>query len=270
MSLIDRHLAAWRDGDPDAAATVHSFVDPDTDKPLTGHALAEHARGFMARFPGGFEFTRVTPAAATWTLTTAHRDSYLGMPGTGAELTITGTDLLTEDAGELHVHRHFDRLAIAEAIGYTPRFVPRSDGAREFGVSSRTPGSPGTPGAMALTWLSVRDDDEAADVDLLSVEVVKSMRAARGFLGVGTFDIGDRKYTLTAFDKPESIRSIHARAHQRAMRRFFRGGLCTGAYTSVWTLAKESHFARCADCGSMAAAERPCDCGWTPTTDPLF
>ncbi|MGW5050515.1 ester cyclase [Actinokineospora sp. NPDC004072] len=270
MTPIERHLAAWRTGDPDAAAAVASFVDPDTDKPLSGHALAAHARGFMTRFPGGFEFTRVAAGCAEWTVTTAHRDAYLGIPGTGAEITFSGTDVLTEDAGELHVHRHFDRLAVAEALGYQGRFVPRSDGTREFGVSSRSPGSPGTPGALALTWLSVRDGDEAADVDLLSVEVVKSMRAARGFLGVGTFDIGDRKYTLTAFDRPESVRSIHARAHQRAMRRFFRGGLCTGAYTSVWTLAKESHFARCADCGAMAAAGKPCDCGWTPAADPLF
>ncbi|MGX7825650.1 nuclear transport factor 2 family protein [Actinokineospora sp. 24-640] len=267
---VERHLAAWRDGDPDAAAAaVASFTDPDTDKPLSGHALAAHAREWLARFPGTFEFT-VDGPVVSWTLTAAHRDSYLGMPGTGAELVVTGVDVLTEREDGLHVRRGFDRLAVAEALGYTAKFVPREDGDREFGVSTRTPGRPGTPGAITLTWLDVRDDDEGADVDLLSVEVVKALRASRGFLGAGTFDIGNRKYTLTAFDKPDSVRAVHARAHQRAMRRFFKGGLCTGAYTSVWTLARESHFARCGGCDTMTAAGKTCDCGWTPDPETLF
>ncbi|GAA4443953.1 hypothetical protein GCM10023148_50960 [Actinokineospora soli] len=268
--MTDQHRAAWHGGDPDAAAAaVVTFADPDTDKPLHGHALAAHAADFMARFPGEFTFTGGGDVL-TWTLTAAHRAPYLGIPATGAALTISGVDVVTRDDEGLHVRRHFDRVAVAEALGHQARFVPRQDGDQEFGTSSRTPGRPGTPGALTLTWLDVRDDDESADVDLLSHEVVKSLKATKGFLGVGTFDIAGRKYTLTAFDKPESVRSVHARPHQRAMRRFFKSGLCAGAYTSVWTLDRESHHARCPTCGETATQARACGCGWTPDPHPLF
>ncbi len=275
----ERYLTAWRDGDAEAvASTVDSYADPDTPDPLSGPPLAAHVGEMFARFSGlalAIENTAVAgdTAVITWTLTAVHRAAYLGIPGTGGDIRVTGTDVLSTRDGTVHVRRYFDRLAVTAALGYQARFVPESAGDTEFGISSRTSsGRVEQPGALTLTWLDVRDEAEGADVDLLSVEVVKSLRATSGFLGVGTFDIGTRKYTLTAFDKPESVRSVHARAHQRAMRRFFRSGLCTGAFTSVWTLARESYYARCADCGAMiaAGAEQPCDCGWTPEPDPLF
>ncbi|MFC7612587.1 hypothetical protein ACFQV2_01890 [Actinokineospora soli] len=71
--MTDQHRAAWHGGDPDAAAAaVVTFADPDTDKPLHGHALAAHAADFMARFPGEFTFTGGGDVL-TWTLTAAHR-----------------------------------------------------------------------------------------------------------------------------------------------------------------------------------------------------
>ncbi|MEQ3550190.1 nuclear transport factor 2 family protein [Pseudonocardia nematodicida] len=270
-STIEAYLAAWSDGDPDAvAAACASFTDPDTGGPVSGTALAGHAAVFLARFPGKFEFERHGPVL-TWRLTAAHRGAYLGIPATGGEIVVDGVDVLTPTAGGVVVRRSFDRLAVAEALGQSPRFVPAdTQGETAFGVSSRTPGRPGEPGALTLTWLEVRDDAESAEVDLLSVEIVKSLRASSGFLGAATLDIGSRKYTLSAFDRPESVRAVHARPHQRAMRKFFRGGLCTGAYTGVWAPVRESHYGRCPDCAAMTAAGTACDCGRRPEAQPLF
>ncbi|MDR8412914.1 ester cyclase [Nonomuraea sp. 3-1Str] len=269
----EAHLDAWRAGDAGAvAAAVATYEDPDSGGALAGAALAEHVTRTTARFRNArFAVDRVTgdadAATVSWTLLADHRESYLGMPATGGAVTVSGADLVTRDERGVHVRRLFDRLALAEALGYTARFVPGADEAREFGVSARAAtGRTDKPGALVLTWLEIRDDAEAADVDLLSVEIVKSLRSSKGFLGVTTFDIGARKFTLSAFDRPESLRAVHARPHQRAMRRFFKGGLCTRVHTSVWYPATIRDYARCPACGTVVAAgkDAACACGWAP------
>jgi predicted ester cyclase len=279
IATVGAWTAAWAARDAEAAAgAVGTFTDPDTPEPVSGDGLAAHLTAMFARFPDlTLEFA--TPADAgdtvvvSWTLAGTQRGGYLGIPGTGGQAGVSGVDVCTLVDGVVHVRRHFDRVALAASLGYTPRFVPGSDDVQEYGFAARTTSAKHTlPGAITLTWLDFRDDAESTELDLLSIEVVRSLRASRGFLGTSNLEIGNRKYTLTAFDKPESIRAVHARPHQRAMRRFFRGGLCTGAYTSVWTLDRQSVYLRCPDCASMveASEEKPCDCGAVLTIPPLF
>ncbi|GAA0974257.1 hypothetical protein GCM10009555_030260 [Acrocarpospora macrocephala] len=272
--IAEAHLEAWRNADPAAvAAAVTGFQDPDTAGSLAGDALAAHAAAVLDRFRNlRLQVEQVTgdadAATVWWTIEADHRATYLGMPAVGRAVRFAGTDLVTADG---RVRRCFDRLAVAEALGYTARFVPAADEVREFGVSARAASSrTDRPGAFTLTWLEVRDEAEAADVDLLSVEIVKGLRTSKGFLGVATFDIGDRKYTLTAFDRPESVRAVHARPHQRAMRRFFKAGLCTRALTSVLIPEAIREYARCADCGTVVKHGAACGCGWTPDDVPLL
>ncbi|QYC42704.1 SnoaL-like polyketide cyclase [Nonomuraea coxensis DSM 45129] len=275
--LAQDHLRAWCDGDPEAvAATAASYADPDSGGVLSGPALAAHAAATLARFRGpGFETGHLVgdadAAVLGWTLRADHREPYLGMPATGGRAEVSGTDLVTVDGRGAHVRRSYDRLALAESLGYTARFVPAADEVREFGVSARA-GSARTerPGALVLTWLEVRDDAEAAEVDLLSVEIVKSLRAARGFLGLTTFDLGDRKYTLSAYDRLESVRAVHARPHQRAMRRFFKSGLCERVHTSVWRPVSARDYARCPGCAATVRTDAACGCGWTPAAVPTL
>ncbi|MEU4575393.1 MULTISPECIES: ester cyclase [Nonomuraea] len=275
--LAEAHLEAWGSGDAEAvAATAATYADPDTGAPLAGEALAAHAAATLSRFRNArFDVERVTgdesAAAVSWRLTADHREPYLGMPATGGAVAVDGVDLVTAGADGPHVRRTFDRLALAAALGHTARFTPGSDGTREFGVSARAAtGRTERPGALVLTWLEIRDDAEAADVDLLSVEIVKSLRATRGFLGVTTFDVGGRKFTLSAFDRPESMRAVHARPHQRAMRRFFRSGLCTRVHTSVWYPASARDYARCPTCEQVVASGTACGCGWIPDDAPTL
>ncbi|AOS61970.1 SnoaL-like polyketide cyclase [Actinoalloteichus hymeniacidonis] len=281
--IVQRHLTAWQDGDPAAVAdSVATFSDPDTEEPLGGAALAAHAERVFAQFAGlKIEVEQQVPsptvALVSWRLTADHRSAYLGMPATGGTVSVRGTDVFTVDETGVHVVRTFDRLAVAAALGFEARFTPQADGDRQFGVSSRTPvGRTARPGVLALTWLDVRDDAEAADVDLLSVEVVKSLRASKGFLGAATFDIGNRKFTMTAYDREESVRAVHARPHQRAMRRFFKSGLCTRALTSIWVPTAIREYARCPECDTVVTMHQAedgigvCDCGWSPEPEPLL
>ncbi|GAA4536433.1 MULTISPECIES: ester cyclase [Nonomuraea] len=271
--VVEAQLAAWSAGDPAAvAATVASYADPDSGGVLSGDGLAGYAARVLGRFAGQrFLVERMVggedEVAVFWTLRADHRGAYLGMPATNGTVTVSGTDLVTLDHDGAHVRRSYDRLALAEALGYAARFVPAADETRQYGMSARVPtGRTERPGALVLTWLEIRDDAEAADVDLLSVEIVKSLRASRGFLGAATFDAGDRKFTLSAFDRPESLRAVHARPHQRAMRRFFRSGLCTRVHTSVWYPASARDYARCPSCAAVVATREgaACACGWTP------
>ncbi|MFI9008206.1 ester cyclase [Actinosynnema sp. NPDC053489] len=282
MDLIEtagRWTAAWRDRDPAAVAdAVAEFADPDTPEPVGGPDLVAHVEAVLTRFPD-LVLDFAAPADAgdtavlTWTLTATHRAAYLGVPGIGGTATVVGADVLTVVDGEVRVRRHFDRVALAASLGQSAKFVPSRDDLREYGVSARTPsGKTAHPGVLAFTYLDFRDDVEGPEIDLLSTEVVKSLRPSRGFLGFASFEMGGRKYTLTAFDRPESLRAVHGKPHQRALRKFFRGDLCTGAYTSVWTLDRASVHVRCADCGEMVdvSAGRTCSCGTTPTAGPLF
>lgn len=280
MDLTDlarRWTEAWRAGDPAAvAAVVAAFTDPDTDGEVRGPDLAAHLDTTLTRF-GDLVLDFAEPVVAgdtvvlNWKLTAAHRAAYLGVPAVGDPVSVDGVDILTAGAAGPTARRHFDRLALVESVGYTAHFVPARDEVREYGTSNRmSTGRPVNPGVLSLTWLDSRDLEEAAEVDLLGVEVIRSMAASRGFLGAGAFTIGTRKYTLAAFDRMESVRAVHARPHQRALRRFFRSGLCTGAYTSVWSLERDSLYIRCAGCGSMAAAGGACDCGDTTAADVLF
>ncbi|TKK84007.1 hypothetical protein FDA94_31235 [Herbidospora galbida] len=274
--IAEAHLEAWRSADPAAvAATAAQFQDPDTGGWLSGDALAAHAAAVLERFRNPrLQVEQVTGDADAvtvwWTLEADHRDSYLGIPGAGGVVRIAGTDLVTAEG---RVRRSFDRLAVAGALGYRAAFVPAADEVREFGVSARAASSrTDRPGAFTLTWVEVGGPAEAAEVDLLSVEIVKGLRASKGFLGVATFDVGDRKYTLAAFDRPESVRAVHARPHQRAVRRFFRAGLCARALTSVLIPEVVREYARCADCGTVVRLGdgAACGCGWTPGDVPLL
>ncbi|SDF44880.1 conserved hypothetical protein, steroid delta-isomerase-related [Lentzea fradiae] len=282
MDLIEtaaRWAAAWRERDATAIADlVADFADPDTPEPVAGADLVAHVEAVLTRFPDlVLDFAPAVgadgTAVLTWTLTGTHRAPYLGIPGTGGVARADGVDVLSVVDGGVRVRRHFDRVALASSLDHTARFLLSHDEVQEYGISARTSaGRTDYPRVLTFTYLDFRDDVEGAEVDLLSTEVVKSLRASKGFLGVGTFEIGSRKYTISAFDRPESVRAVHARPHQRSLRKFFRGGLCTGAYTSVWVLERESFHLRCPDCEEMvdAGVGKTCACGTTPTPDPLF
>jgi hypothetical protein len=273
------HLDAWQAGDPDAVAgSVDSYQDPDTVGAVTGDDLVRHSADFLHRFRDArFELRHVladeTVAVLGWTMTGEHRAPYRGVPATNTALTINGVDTVERVGETVRVTRQFDRLAVLEALGYQGRAMPVDESDRHFGTSSRTlTGRTGRPGALVFTSLQIRDGAESAEVDLLVSPIVTALRASRGFLGMSTFDVGDRKFTLSAFDNPASVRAVHGRQHQRAIRRFFSGGLCLRSMTSVWEPTSVHDFARCPSCGAVVAVHKgpTCECGWSAPDDSLL
>ncbi|KID30439.1 SnoaL-like polyketide cyclase [Prauserella sp. Am3] len=267
--LARRWLDAWRAGNvADVLALTESFSDPDTGGALSGARLEAHLEAVFDRFPQWQMEADPAAAAATehtivldWTVTAAQRGTYLGMPAAGGHASVSGVDVLRRVGERVAVTRHFDRLALAESLGHAARFLPRTADGFQYGISMGAgTGRAIAPGALTLTWLDVADEAEGADVNQLTYEVVKSLRHSKGFLGAAIFEIGDRRYTLSVFDSLSAVRAVHARPHQRAMRRFFRGGLCTGAYTSVWSLERDSLYLRCPVCHEVVSADQTCSC----------
>lgn len=268
---------AWHAGDLDAiTAAMESFADPDRPEPVRGPALREQLAAFLDAFPRPrFQVTGMLESgghgAVFWELTVTHRGAYRGIAPTGAEVHLTGVDEYRTSGGRLCVTRYFDRTALCAQLDEAR--VAAAAGF-EFGTSERlTGGRPGVPGAMTLTRVSVRDGAESAKVDQLTAEILKAVKPSKGFLGGFTVGVGTDKYTVSAFTDTDAVRAVHNRAHQRAMRRFFTGGLCTGSLVSVWTPVSSTEYLRCAGCAAVrrhSADEPGCACGEQPSTRPVI
>ncbi len=261
------YLEAWRSGDLDAVtAAMTSFADPDHPEPLTGPAMRDHVASFLRAFPRPrFVARRVvwdgSGGAVFWTMDAVHRDAYRGIAPTGAQVRLAGVDELAGGA----VARYFDGTALTGQL-----HAARESGGFEFGTSSRLAGgSPGVPGALALTRLTVRDGEEAAKVEQLTAEVLKVLKPSKGFLGGMTVDLGPDRYTVSAFTDAAAVRAVHSRAHRRAVRRFFTGGLCVGSLVSVWAPVSTHEFTRCT-CGEVTRADQTCRCGAKPPPRPAI
>lgn len=269
LGAIARDLVdAWGTGDLDRiAGRIGWYRDPLTDG-VAGPDLAHHAQRWRDELdPGEWQVLDVaegsSSVALTWSVEVTHRGRVLGAAPTGRTVTLTGTDVVTDDDAGVRVVRHIDLPAWADALGHEVVLRPRDTDAQRFGSASRIPvDSDAEVGALALTWLGVRAESEADDVDRLSVEVFRALRASKGFLGAVTVDIGDRKYTLSAFDSLDSVRSVQNRAHRRAVRKFFSGRLCSEAVVTTWAAASSARFRRCTGCDDLVPPDADtCECG---------
>jgi hypothetical protein len=128
------------------------------------------------------------------------------------------------------------------------------------------------PGAISLTLLEARSDEEVAEVRARSREVVTALLGATGFIGfVGTV-VGRRMYTMTARETPEDARRIRSEpTHRAAVGRFFGPDVAAGGHTGVWVPEHlNGQPVRCTACGSMQRAAVMCSCGAALLAPPAF
>ncbi len=283
--LTDRMYQALNQRDlPAVAAMVGTYQDPDLAEPVRGDELCRHLDGALRGLAGlRFDPRRLLVqgdhAAVFWDLhpaagTTATEGVATAAGGSRAVGTRTGVDEVQRLGGDrLAVRRTFDRLAAlpapepASTAASGPTAAPepgREPGTSARFTTGRTGGAASAAGALVLTRLSTRDPAESNVVDQLSVEVIRALRASRGFAGAMTADIGLDKYTFSAFTDPAAVRAVHGRAHQRAVRRFFQGGLCQRSTISVWVPASRHEYVRCDGCAAVQPVPPQgaiCGCG---------
>lgn len=275
--IVDSYFDAWNDHDPEGVVASlldgATYTDPTVvAEPLSGDALADHVQGLLDGFPDlSFEIIDIGPPVggvvfARWLMTGTNLGSYRGAPPTGREVRLEGIDVITlTDGGLSSVEGYFDRQTMAEQLGLQVLVMPYEAGPFQFGYSLRTStGSQATPGTLTVTWIDVGSPEDAEEVRSISRPLAAEMRELPGFISWIGVGIGNRLYTITAWEDEESARQImEMPRHQEAVKRFFNEDLATAAHTGVWNVSRlNAVWSRCPSCNAMVdVTVDSCGCG---------
>jgi steroid delta-isomerase-like uncharacterized protein len=284
LVVAGRYFDAWNRRDPEAiAATLAddgTYVDPVVSEPLGPSALAEYAAGLFAGFPDlTFAIERHAACdggmvAAEWRMTGTNRGPYMGLPPTGRSVDLPGADLI-EVAGDRvrAVRGFFDSAVVPRQLGLQVVVKPTAIGPLRFGDAVYVSKAPTEPGAMSLTVLEARSEEECEEIRSRSRDIVGELLETSGFISWLGVVVGERMYTITAWESPDDPAVLReSPTHSEAMRAFFGPELARGGQTGVWTPHRlNGMWVRCAACGEMAQGtpEGSCRCGaeLPPTPD---
>lgn len=278
MQIAQNYFAAWNCHDPPAIVALFSeggtYRDPVVASELTGSAIADYAGGLFMAFPDlTFEVVSAAPTeggtvAAQWRMRGTNTGSFAGTPPTGRTVALPGADFITMEAERIRsVQGYFDQKTFVEQVGLQVIVQPYFLGALAFGSSVRMESGKRTkPGAVSLTWMQVRSDEEAQEVRERSVRVIEEMAKMPGFISYASFAVGQRLCTVTAWEDPESPQQLlRGGAHKEAVERTLGPDFSIAFQTGVWVPHHlNSMWVRCTACGRMTDFERwagQCQCG---------
>lgn len=278
IDLCRRYFDAWRRRDAaailDTFAPGGTYTDPTTGGPLAREQFRGYVDGLWSAFPdldfepGSVERAGADRVVGTWRMTGTNTGSMSGLPPTGRRVDLPGVDLIRTGAqGIESVQGYFDSAVVPRQLGLQVVVQPEAIGPFAFGTSTlvRT-GKSLRPGAVALTELIARSDEEVARIRELSRQIAIEMLGQPGFIGLTASVSGRRMTTVSVWDSPESPQqAMRGPAHAQAMSRFFGDGLAEGGSTSVWQpLRFGAQWRRCPACGRMNRLEADsgrCACG---------
>jgi len=149
----------------------------------------------------------------------------------------------------------------------TSQKQPDAIGSFQSGFAVRaTSGSSKVPGAVSLTWIDCRSEEEKEQIMLMATEVAAELTREPGVLSWMGLGVGDRLYTITAWETEEAVRALMRNsAHKEAVKGFFSGDLGAAASTGVWIPHHLNAVrVRCPACGVLtdgAKADGTCGCG---------
>jgi steroid delta-isomerase-like uncharacterized protein len=274
IALAQRYFDAWNAHDGDAIAAT--FADGGTYSDSTvgtldARATAQYANGLFASFPDlTFDLSPIGLSgdglvAAQWLMRGTNTAAFQGLPPTGREIAVPGADFIRLGApGIESVQGYFDTRVLPEQLGLDVIVQPSAIGPFAFGTSAyATNGNGNVPGAFSLTVLEARSEDEEPEVKERSRAIVQELLAMPGFISWIGAVIGNRLYTITAWESADAVKQLrNSAAHTDAMRRFWGPDLAKGGQTGVWTVDHlNGRKVRCGGCGAMVAAAEICRCG---------
>ncbi|HKF17502.1 MAG TPA: nuclear transport factor 2 family protein [Candidatus Dormibacteraeota bacterium] len=244
--VVHRYFDAWNHHDPQGVlatfAEAGTYEDPTTGGPLSGDAIVQMTDQFFKQMPdASFEVVTesLTPdgVAAQWL-----------MRAYGGAVALPGADFITmEGGGILSVRGYFDQKGLRDQMA---KVLPLTFGdVTYFGTGRQT-----RPGAISLTVLNTRTDDERRRVGDLSRQIVTEMAASDNFISFSGLAVGDRMMTLTAWTDAESAhRGAMVPAHRAAIREFYDAGLSgAGGTLSVWTNESMKLLVHCRECDRIS------------------
>ena len=289
MSALDvarRYFAAWNARDAAALAASFSrggtYEDPNTGGPVGVEPLAAYASGLWAAFPD-LEFEEVScretgsrELTLAWIMHGTNRGSLGGLPPTDVRIALPGVDLITVcDDGVERVRGYFDRTTLMEQLGVMSVVQPRAVGPVRFGVCTQVRSeSRADPGAVVLTMIDARTDEEVQRIRDISRRIMLQLTAMPGFLSFQGAVVGRRLTTVTIWESAEAARLVMMEAnHKQAMTDMFGAGMGGAFHSSVWTLQRLGELrVRCPECGGQRDARKSeaCGCGAGRDVRPAF
>ena len=286
LEIVRSYVAAWNLRSSEAVLATFladgTYRDPVTAAPCGGDALAAYLTRLWQSFPDlSFDIVTLSDcgggaAALEWVMRGTNNGPFGTLPPTGRVIELAGADFLTTGHGKLRsVVGYFDSGAIPRQLGLQVLVQPEAAGPFRFGYSVQVQtGKVEAPGAMGITVLEALDETQMGTVREESRAIMAEMLAQSGFIGATAGAIGSRMFTVTAWDRPESVTQLlHSGAHAAAMPAFFGGKRARSGFTSVWVPTRiNPYWVRCGDCGHMAAADAGslCRCGATLPPHPPY
>ena len=285
LAHAQRYFDGWNAHDAEAiAATFASggtYSDPLVQR-LDADATGAYAVGLAAAFPD-LRFELVTASltddgavAAQWVMRGTNSGSFNGLPPTGREIALPGADFITfadDGTGIATVTGYFDGGGVPRDLGLDVIVQPSTIGPWTFGVASRaSAGREAAPGAISLTFLEARSDEEVQEVRTRSRAIVHDLLKVPGFLSFVGVTVGRRMYTLSAWESPEAARAIRADpGHREAVSQMFGPQLASGGQTGIWAPWRLNEpMVRCTACDRMVHAADACACGAALPAPPAF
>jgi steroid delta-isomerase-like uncharacterized protein len=273
-----RYFEGWNAHDAEAIAATFApggtYSDPLV-KGLDAEATGAYALGLVAAFPD-LRFELVSTAltddgavSAQWIMRGTNDGPFQGLPATGREIALPGADFIRfadDGSGIASVVGYFDSAVVPRELGLDVIVQPKTIGPWTFGVASRASvGNDAPPGAMSLTFLEARSDEEVEEVRRRSREIVHELLGADGFISFVGINVGRRMYTLSAWETPEAARAIRANPnHREAVARMFGTEIASAGQTGIWAPWRLNEpIVRCGECDKMVRATDACACGAT-------
>jgi heme-degrading monooxygenase HmoA len=152
---------------------------------------------------------------------------------------------------------------------------PHAAGPVRFGVcTSVRSDNPAPPGAVSLTMIEARTDDEVQQIRDTSRRIMLQLRGMPGFLSFQGAVIGRRLTTVTLWESRDAQRQVMREAtHKQAASDMFAGSVGAAFHGSSWTLERLGEmWMRCEGCGKLrdGRAQPDCGCGAAAGSRPAF
>lgn len=277
MDVARRYVAAWNARDAARLAETFrpggTYEDPNTGGPLEAGPLGTYAGSLWAAFPDltfeEVDYRETAPGDIVfrWIMRGTNRGSLRGLPPTGATIALPGADFITAcDDGVQRVEGYFDSATLMRQLGVQVNVQPVVVGPVRFGVcTSVRSDSTATPGAVSLTMIEARSDDEVQQIRDTSRRIMLQLRGMPGFLSFQGAVIGRRLTTVTLWESREAQRQVmHEATHKQASADMFGGAVGSAFHASSWALERLGElWVRCEGCGKLrdGRVQPECLCG---------
>ena len=270
LQAAQDYFDAWNNHDP--ASVIATFADEGTYSDpavqgLLGEAIGRYVQGLLDMFPDlAFEIVSKNEAgdglvAAEWLMLGTHKEL-------GSSISLPGADFIrVQDGKILSVQGYFDNGTLQKQLGLeVTAFPAEPQGPVSFGTALHVAGDKNTrPGAFSITWIASNSQADGQYVSEYTQKIVRETTQMPGFLGIMLPSIGNRGFTVTAWESVEQPRQLLREGqHKESMKWFFGQDSTAVGMTSVWELHHARMMLRCPACNRVVdadAAKKQCSCG---------